>query len=55
MEDINCELELITQYTIRTLGVSGDTIQMCQVDDRGVMADNGANSCMADTEAHLIG
>ena len=55
VEDINGELEIVTQCNISTLGVSGETIRIFQGGDRGVMADSGANSCMADTETHLIG
>ena len=54
-EDVNCDLELIAECTIGTLDVSGDTIRMYKLDKKEVMANSGANSCMADTEAYLIG
>ena len=40
----------------KTVGIGQDkTIIVFHVIQKGVMADSGANTCMADSEAHLVG
>ena len=42
--------------TTRTVKIEQDkTIILCRMIQKGVMADSGANACMSDSEAHLVG
>ena len=50
------EKEKVQACTMRAVGIDqGMTVILCRMTVTGVMADSGANTCMADSEVYLLG
>ena len=55
VEDVNSNMEVEFDDAIRTLGMAGEKLYVMKLNQGGIMADSGANSCMVASDKYLIG